>query len=607
LQTKLFLSYSLILVILILTFSISIYSFLYKSVVTKTKEDIQQQVATISERLDNFIITSENITRQIYVNTKLMDALMLISGDISVADRYTASKEINDDIFIASWVSPKFNRITLFNSRGDCFTNKESDTTVTNSEKYENFMNIARTQKGRASIIYSSKDDLSSNDKKPIYSLIRQIKFPTESERGFLEIQITLEELLGSDFLASGEAENLYIFKNKDLLFPVQGDINKNVPHRVEMYLQKIGEKIEENTEGDMEGNTDIIFSGNKKEYVQFHYSEATGYTTLYSIPYDKVYASVNMFSLMAFIIMITVLGLSLIVYYYLSRSLTKPLRKLRQALKEGDIINIGISIDNEEKNDEIEMLNNAFKSLSTRLKKSINETIEAKTLQFKTHFDVLQAQINPHFLFNMLGIMAILSDKGGNDNVAGLCRKLASFLRYTVSTLESLCTIKDEIEFTREYLELMKLRYTHRLDFEIKLDERIQGIELPKLTIQPLVENCITHGFNNMDGTMCITVNAIQNNDLWEITISDNGTGFEPDVVTNIKRQIDAALNNENQLQSKGPSTFGGMGIVNTIVRLKILYKNEIEFDAGNRDVGAYVRISSVIPTQYEAIKEMK
>lgn len=591
LQTKLFLSYSFILVILILIFSTSIYFFLYKSVVSKTKENIQQKVEVVSERLDNFITTSENITRQIYVNKKLMDSFESILGNLSDSDRYTASNEINNDIFIVSWVSPKFNRITLFNSKGDVFTNKESDVSIINSTKYESFMNIARKQKGRASIIYSDKDNLSFNDDKPIYSLIRQITTEHRTVCGFLEIQVGLDELFGRDFFTSGDNKNLYIFKNNDLLFPVQSDTSKNISDRVGLFLQKIGNKTD--------GDTNITFDGNKKEYVQYHYSEATGYTTLYSIPYNKVYSTVNIFTLMAFIILIVVLGLSLVVYYYLSKILTKPLRKLRQALKEGDIINIGISIDNAEKNDEIEMLNIAFKSLSMRLKMSINETIEAKTLQFKTHFDVLQAQINPHFLFNMLGIMAILSDKGGNENVAGLCRKLASFLRYTVSTLDSLCTIKDEIEFTREYLELMKLRYTHRLDFQINFDDRIQGIKLPKLTIQPLVENCITHGFVNMDGTMCITVNAIQNNDLWEITINDNGTGFESEVLTNINRQIDAELNDENHSNSKESSTFGGMGIVNTIVRLKILYKNEIEFKAGNDDRGAYVKISSAIPAK--------
>lgn len=120
------------------------------------------------------------------------------------------------------------------------------------------------------------------------------------------------------------------------------------------------------------------------------------------------MYAPLHTFRNLMIMISLSVIIISLGVYYMLARILTRPLRELRRALKDSDIINTQITIDNSVHDDEIELLNKSFESMRTRLRNSMDDIVKAKTLQLKTHFEVLQAQINPHFLFNMLGIIAI-------------------------------------------------------------------------------------------------------------------------------------------------------------------------------------------------------
>lgn len=569
-----------------------IYIYLNNMMVKNTSENIKQMVLNISLKLDDFVGVSNSITKQVYFNTKLMDAIQAILNNTNEISGENAYTKISNDIFMISATNPNLRRITIFDSRGDIFSNKPNDIRV--SEAYQDqILEFVRRKHGSSEIFYSSKDRWLMNDKAPVYSFIRQLR-SGEYEYGFLEIQVNAADLIIPPSSSSYKNGKLYVFNDTGILYPF-GDQDRVNIKKIEYYKKMLLPK--------KSGEMDIKVENGEKEHIIYIYSDLTGFYIVYSVPHFEMYASLRVIRNITVIVFILIIGVSLLVYYILLRVLTRPLRELRKALNSDDILNNTITVKNFDNNDEIELLNRSFEDMKKKLKNTMEEIVKAKTLQLKTHFDVLQAQMNPHFIFNVLGIISILCDNKRDREAAEICRKLASFLRYTISTSQDVCSMSKEINFTREYLELMKYRYAHRLNFEINVDETILEVDIPKLSLQPLVENCIVHAFKDTDGVMNIFITGSKKDLRWEVTIIDNGSGFSGDTLYNIKQKIENyRVDMDTNFISDNPST-PGMGIVNTFARLKLLHKDELNFDFGNnsRTTGAFITISGILNIEDE------
>lgn len=238
-------------------------------------------------------------------------------------------------------------------------------------------------------------------------------------------------------------------------------------------------------------------------------------------------------------------LGFTTVVTFLIIRKLINPLRKLENHIQKFEN---SLSEFNTEKNTsyEIEVLVKHFNNMISRIKYLREYEIKA-----------LHSQINPHFLYNTLDTIIWMTEFGDSEQVITITKSLANFFRLSLSNGNEKISLKDELTHVKEYLFIQKQRYEDKLTYNFNIDSSLLSSEVPKIIIQPIVENSIYHGIKNIQGTGIIDINVYENNNDIYIAVKDNGIGFK-----------------ESKKFKK--SKIGGVGIKNVDKRIKFYYGNE-------------------------------
>lgn len=220
---------------------------------------------------------------------------------------------------------------------------------------------------------------------------------------------------------------------------------------------------------------------------------------------------------------------LTVFLFFVLSRWITKPFKKLTSTMKEVQKGNLQVRL-NVKGNDEIAQLGHTFNSMIDKVNQLIDREYKAVLNQKKAENRALQSQIQPHFLFNTLNGFIALNRMGDRKTLEQAILSLSSMLRYTLNQ-ESWATIKDAFLFLERYCKLQQLRFDDRLQVVLHYDEKISHYQIPKLLLQPLVENAIIHGIEPSEKPCTLSVTAelkdIQDESHLVISICDDGVGF--------------------------------------------------------------------------------
>ena len=250
---------------------------------------------------------------------------------------------------------------------------------------------------------------------------------------------------------------------------------------------------------------------------------------------YQRFFKNMIRFCVISFII---ILGVDLFLSYYIPRSITKPFRELNEVTKQVAQGNLSVR-SNVQTGEEAAMLSDSMNIMIDK----INELLEqVKTEQIrlrKAEFELLQAQINPHFLYNTLDAIIWLAEAGEQKRVVSMVRNLSDFFRTSLNRGKDKNSIKEELLHVRSYLEIQKVRYQDILSYEIDVPEELNRYSIPKITIQPLVENALYHGIKNKRGMGHILIQGIMKEDCYEIIVKDDGIGISRDRLIQVPNGI--------------------------------------------------------------------
>lgn len=213
----------------------------------------------------------------------------------------------------------------------------------------------------------------------------------------------------------------------------------------------------------------------------------------------------------------------SFVFVWFVAHSITKPLSALASILKRydpdsEDIIDIT-------SNDEIGILQLHFNNLHLRIKKLIGDIKNEMSVRKRAELKALQAQITPHFLYNTLNSISLLAKKYQADDIRQKIVALSRFFMVSLSNGAEVITIEQELQHINSYIYIQKIRYDSSFEFHTDIDKAIMNNLICKLTIQPLVENCLTHAFADTDKVGIITLSIKQSGTDIVIRVNDNGT----------------------------------------------------------------------------------
>ena len=266
---------------------------------------------------------------------------------------------------------------------------------------------------------------------------------------------------------------------------------------------------------------------------------------------------------------------------------LTKSIRELRGVIEQTSLENLDIqAIETGYGLDEVRTLANSYQAMTKRLSQAVNSEKRALMLQMQAQFDALQAQINPHFLYNVLNIISGRGIENNDDMICDMCGALASMLRYSTNNKERYVKTEQEMNYLENYLYLLRARYGDKISFDVSIDSAVRDKLLPKMTLHQFVENILAHAYGHSDRRMIIQVSGTMYSDRWEIRVQDNGEGIMEEKLREIREKI---KNVRKNLENRGgmEMEIGGMGLVNTYARCFLLYHDALIFSIRNLPSG--------------------
>ncbi len=298
---------------------------------------------------------------------------------------------------------------------------------------------------------------------------------------------------------------------------------------------------------------------------------------------------------LVALIIMLAAVVLVLYISIY---NVTKPLAQISQVALRVAERDFDVPLFNTNNEDEIGNICRAFDAMIISIREYIDaiweramkenelreKEIEIRALYTEAHLKALQDQIKPHFLFNTLNTGAQLAMIEGADKTCYFLEQVADFLRYNIQHPGSDATIGEELGMLDNYIYIMKVRFGERYQFIKEIDESVLNIKMPNMILQPLVENCMKHGLKDITENGRIKISVRQNSDFIEISISDNGTGFDENVKKRIMEDAQkggsgVALELTEKEKGVEDSAHVSAGLVNVISRLQLYFKYDDVF----------------------------
>lgn len=264
--------------------------------------------------------------------------------------------------------------------------------------------------------------------------------------------------------------------------------------------------------------------------------------------------------------IIVLILAGALLISRKISRNLTVGIEQLRTLTRKAGHGDFTVRAQLEDKDEELTELGEGFNQMVERIGNLVEDIqMEQRNLR-TTEQKLLQAQINPHFLYNTLDAIIWLAESGQKEQVIMMVTALSDFFRTTLSKGRDYITVQEEESHIRSYLQIQQFRYQDILQYEIEIPEELYQYQILKLTLQPLVENALYHGIKNKRGMGRILVSGHLEEGRIVFLVADNGLGMQPDQLAKIQEAMNA-----NQEEREGSST--GFGLFNVVQRIKLNY----------------------------------
>lgn len=578
-QKKMFIYYSTV-ILLIIVFTVTGFSlYSYNKLTKQSHEALTNLSQQTSQTLDNLFndmdklalyVSSNPDVRKTFYNAYYGNYSSLdISGDI--IDILTAITVPNS--------ASKY-RISLYNRKGNFVsTGLAYDSSVVcpflSSPDYKQWYDSLPIIKSKRSFSQIYPDHLESAAR-PVISLYREITNPRsiQTTTGIADIQCPveyLEDLLNqknSSYTCClfDSARNLLYSNTPDTLVPE------------DLYREFLSENK----------NTTAPSAKRYQNWLYAsEYSSFTGFTLFLIQPASQVFSVVFTFIAMSFLLAACVAAVGLYLIFFITQKLTQPLRELSASVSQVSMNNLALSVEADKSLDEFSHLNQAFQAMFQRLQDSMDKIVTLKAHELQAHMIALQAQMDPHFLYNVLAIIKSMSRQGNTAQISKTCDCLSSMLRYNTSYKESYVPFRKELEHTENYMSLMKIRYEELFEYKIELDSQILNlnISVPKLSLQPIVENCFQHAFKDKLPPWKVHIHCWTRDNKWFFSVTDNGTGFSEEARRNAYAKIEEFLKDPSD--NLASLQIGGMGLINTIARLKLKYKEQVTFTIESLPIG--------------------
>lgn len=416
-----------------------------------------------------------------------------------------------------------------------------------------------------------------------------------ESVRGYLDTKSS--DALDTYYRADQEYRELLEGLNEQVENNPGKIMEKNIKAQSETYLEKVYETVQAKRGRNVERYKNYydeatVIYGDIRNCIyalnneQFKNNSGSYMLLLSSLRYMEIVSTV----------ILAVIGLiNMIMVSILTRNMTSPLIRLSRAANEVAAGNFNVEVQDVESGDEIGVVSRAFQKMVTSIQVYIQEIKNSMERESRmkerellmensmreAQLMTLQAQINPHFLFNTLNAGAQLAMMEGSDKTTEFIENMADFFRYNIKKMNQDATVGEEVRLVDNYIYIMNVRFTGEIHFEKEVDSRVLDVKVPSMILQPIVENAVNYGIRDIGRGGKIKLTVYREGDFIYLSVWDNGVGMSKEKISQILsgelREVDLKSNSN------------GIGLGNVIERLKLYTSREdvMEIKSAGHDKG--------------------
>lgn len=403
-------------------------------------------------------------------------------------------------------------------------------------------------------------------------------------EIGFLVIQVDKTYF---KFALSGPESEL--IKNLTVISPNNGIIFCSNKTEFEKYRETILETVN---------------GVNKKDkiFIASRTLNNLGWEILTYIPFKQLYIDVNGLKTRIVIICIIAILLLSFVSIFVSFDMIKPINQLVKAMKGMNIDKISNSYIEIDRNDELGFLQKTFNIMAKEMDHLVNWIYREQITRKEAEIKALQSQINPHFLFNTLESINWMAQLNNVPEISETVSDLSTLLDISIGRDDRLITIEEEFIYIDKYISLLKRRFEDKITLNKEVDPQVLYVKIPRLLIQPLIENAVYHGVENNRCKGVISLVANIQDDLITIEIIDNGNGISSEEL--IKLNNGLSMDNNTYFKTLSNKKDKSIGIENVNRRIKLYYGEKYGLKLESK-INIYTKVTVTLPIQIHNTKE--
>lgn len=556
-KTSIILSFMLLVLIIVLFLSLLTYRYTMWDIESMSINYTMRLLDEVNSNIDSYIDNMKSMGRVIVENTdvrELMSFYNMHRGEILSYLEERERDELQDraaaHMDIVANTRSDITNVAIISKYGDILLNDRTKTVNPYSE-YNLTDWFLRPLSYKDDIIVSPShvQNLVDGEYKWVISISKAITNPeTGDVTGVMVIDLNYRSI-------EAICENAQLGKNGYIYLI---DSNQNIIFHPQQHLVYSGIKSEEiKSVLQLDDETPYMRASDSNIYLR-HYSPLTDWSAVGVVNTEEL--TRNKSGTIRYYVILSCVSIlfASVIAVLLSTTITRPIKKLENTMhkvEEGDLsIRSEITINNE-----IGHLSETFNNMVSRIKQLMEQAVSAEEQKRQIEIKALQAQINPHFLYNTLDTIIWMSASGKNDEVVKVTSALARLFRTSVSNGDSLVSVAMEVQNIESYLTIQKMRYKDKLSYQIDIPAELTALKTPKLILQPIVENAVYHGIKLAPGGGEIRIGARREKEMLVFTVEDNGVGMT-------QQQLDTIFIHKED-------TDHGIGVINVNNRLRLLF----------------------------------
>ncbi|AET60019.1 YesM [Paenibacillus terrae HPL-003] len=567
LNVKLFLTITLIMMTTLafvlggLQYAFSLYD---EQIYAKSAQVLMMSSNNVEEKLERV----EEISYNIAVDPYIQKTLLELQGNAKGYDFYRLEQKMGDEL--EKYVDPAnyIQSIYLYDSAGREFLAGDSSKPIKNKDKVLALSQADKYEgKNHWMELEGSNGDLIS------VRLIQSYENLNFETIGKLLVRVHLDKIVSGLPKPHGEiAGNIVITKEDEVFYSEKG----------------IDDLKEYHFNAKNDQGYSIEYINGERSFVSHITTDFKDWTYWSIIPFNMMFSKITAAKYTLVLVFMLMFVFLISLGFKFLRKFTNPIQELAATMQEvqkGNFHAVNLLNPSTINEDEIGILYRNFITMIQRIDELIQENFSKQLLIKETEFKALQAQINPHFLYNTLESVNWLAKINKQKQISSMVEALGHLMRYSTNFKQGIITLEEELDILKSYLTIQKYRFDDRIDFQMDFPSHVAKYKIPKLILQPLLENSFKHAVEPSIYLSVIKLHVYQEEDKLFIRIEDNGPGIDPLILQKVK---------EGKLNLKGT----GIGLNNIDDRIKLYAGEQYGLRIENLS-GKGTAITVVLPAQ--------